>query len=186
MITLFIDCNKEFSAQMLLGALIDMGLSPDMMDFLLMCDKLHLNVLRSNVVVNGTEAVYACCKKKDGIKKNYAIPQTIKDLFIKEFNEADKSPECIDTICAAGLAIYGFCPDYIMCSNLMGATAADREFLSCIINEEGNPPFDEPIISVGYGAGEKDVLRVVLYGNNDDELTDEEFKEICQEHKLVY
>lgn len=169
MITLYIECNKEFSVQMLLGALIDMGVSCDTLELLLKNENIDSEIFCSTVVVNGTEATYACCATKDDVNKIGAFPKQVNDLFLKKFNTDGKDDKFINLVCAAGMAIYDFLPDYIICSNIMGISCADIEFLRCITNEEGNPPYDQQVLSVGYGAGQKDVLRVVLYGSQQPE-----------------
>ena len=163
---LYIECNTEFSVDMLLGAMTDMGASVYYIQNMLKDAGFDAQVMHGSVRRCGMEAQYAYCKCENA-PQIIQIPDDIKDIFVKDFCI---DCACADEICAVAAACYGvkcFSPDYIMCSKVLGTSHIQKQFLRSIANEEGAAP-DGDMICVGYGAGENDVLRVVLYQNNED------------------
>ncbi len=174
---LYIDCNSEFSADMLLGAMLDMGASKCYIQNMLKDAGFDAQVVNDSVRRHGMEAQYAYCKCESALQ-SIQIPNNIKDVFVKDFG---KNCDCIEELCGVVAACYGvkcFLPDYIMCSKVTGTSDIQKEFLRCIVNEEGCAPSGN-IICAGYGAGENDVLRAVLYLSESD-------LEFAEQNNAVY
>lgn len=160
---LYIESDTSFSSGMLLGAMIDMGASVYYIENKLIEAGFDANIIHDTVKRQGMEAEYAYCKCENP-------PQNISfshNIFIKKFCQDGKSNQEICDVAAACYAVESFSPDYIICSNISGDTETDKEFLSCISNEAGAVP-DGYMMCVGYGAGDEDVLRVVLYSDGND------------------
>ncbi len=165
MTILYIDCNTEFSADMLLGAMLDMGASVYYIQNMLKDAGFEAKIMHDTVLRSGMDAEYAYTKCKT-TPKNPKIPDDVQDVFVKELCLKDASAEEVCAVAAACCGVKCFSPDYIICSRFLGTSDIQKEFLECIVNEEGTAPCGN-MICVGYGAGENDILRVVLYQNNE-------------------
>ena len=166
MTILYIECNTEFSADMLLGAMLDMGASVYYIQNMLKDAGFEAEIMHDTVLRSGMDTEYAYTKCET-TPQSPKIPDDVQDVFLKELCIKDASAE---EICAVAAACYGvkcFSPDYIMCSRVLGTSDIQKEFLECIVNEEGAAP-DGDMICVGYGAGENDVLRAALYSGGSD------------------
>ena len=163
---LYIECNTEFTADMLLGAMIDMGASVYYIQNMLKDAGFDAQIMHDCVKRNGMEAEYAYCKFENEVQ-NLQIPDDIKDIFVKNFDITCVSLEEFCSILAACYGVKCFSPDYIVCSEFIGDSNIQKNFLKSICNEAGTPP-EGNMICVGYGAGESDILRVVLYSTQSD------------------
>lgn len=136
MTILYIDCAEGFSAEMLLGSLIDMGASPSYISLRLQDEGLDGEILHSRVLRNGMEGTLAYCTPTKG------------------------------TVSAVFAAIESFSPEYIVCGNKSCISEEDKKLMDNIANEYGNPPDGYIMCDgYGAAPDEEDkgLLRCVLY-----------------------
>ena len=148
MTVLYLDCAEGFSAEMLLGSIIDMGASPSYISMCLEDEGAEAEILHSRVVRDGMDATFAYCTPD----------------------------EC--TISAVFAAVESFSPEYIICGNMSEMNEEDRNLMDKIANEYGNPPDGYIMCDGYGAAPEdehKGLLRCVLYncGEPTAELSEE-------------
>ena len=178
---LYMDCFLGFSAQMLLGALVDAGLSTDALTMRLKEIDPTLSVM-----VQNTERASINCKKVTLLSDNagnHSYSSAAEDLA-NEYGYSDETtPMYIDAVIAA---IKELDIEYIITSDVsLGETVdgkviellenagivtmpsdescdnihpTDAAFLGYIANECGPRP-DMHIIAIGYGAGGTDTQK---------------------------
>ena len=164
--TLYIECNREFSPEMLVGAIIDMGAPAGFIELQLKNCGIDAQIEHGTVKISGTEAVFAKCDVTDTENCPRVLPRQIEDYLLKTVLPENPSPQQIACVCAACFALIFCDADYIVANRTTGFGENDF-FIKAVANEEGNPPADAPVIDVGYGAGKSDVLRAVLYGTEE-------------------
>ena len=172
---LHIDNINSFSADMLLGAMIDMGASVIYIQNSLEEMGFDAHIYHDTVKRNGMEAEYSYLKVKS-IPKKITVPQEIAQMLVKSFDFTDKTNEEICTFFAVMYAINSFSPEYITYNNDILKEKFDKELLNCISNEQTSCA-DGDIICVGYGAGDDDILRVILYKSGNNLLLNELYQE---------
>ncbi len=148
MTILYIDCTEGFSAEMLLGALIDMGASPSYISLILKDEGQDGEILHSRVVRDGMEGTLAYCTPEEG---------TVSALFA---------------------AVDSFSPEYIVCGNMPEVGEDTKKLMDMIANEYGLPPQGYIMCDGYGAASEdegKGLLRCVLYncGDMDGEFAKE-------------
>lgn len=171
---LHIDNINSFNAEMLLGAMIDMGASVIYIQNSLKEMGFDAQIYHDTVKRNGMDAEYAYLKVKS-IPQKITVPAEIAQMLVKPFDFADKGNEEICTFFAVMYAINTFSPDYVTYNSDIEKDGFDKQLLNCISNEQSVHADD--IICVGYGAGDDDILRVILYKSGNDLILNELYRE---------
>lgn len=172
---LHIDNINSFGINMLLGAMIDMGASVFYIENQLHDMGIDAKIYHDTVKRQGMEAEYAYVKVKS-MADNVKIPSDISRLLINPIDVKEKTSEQVCTLFAGLFAINTFAPDVITCNNFDVDNQFDKYVLNCISNDK-NCFDDGEIICVGYGAGDNDILRVVLYKSGSEIIFTQFFEE---------
>ena len=161
--TLFIENDLNFTAEMLLGAMIDMGASVSYIENKLESSGIDAKIYHDTVIRNGMEAefAYVKCGKEC---ENIIIDDEIKSISSGTFDFNNKTTEQTALILAVLYAVICFLPDCIVCRGDYGKQALDRQIIKNLSNEQSDFVSGE-VVCVGYGAGEEDILRCVIYSD---------------------
>ena len=157
---LHIDNFKSFDENMLLGAMIDMGASPFYIENQLLDMGIDAKIYHDTVKRDGMEAEYAYVKINN-MPSDIEIPDDIRHFILNPIDIKGKTNEQICTFFFFLYAINTFAPDFITCDNYEVENVFEKQILNCISNDKGGSYMGD-IICVGYGAGDNDILRVVL------------------------
>ena len=104
------------------------------------------------------------------------IPDDIKNFILNPVDVKDKSEEQICTFFAGLYAINTFAPDFITCKNYDEEKEFERQILKCISNDQSDS-YNGDVICVGYGAGDNDILTVVLCKSGNEVIFTQLFEE---------
>jgi uncharacterized protein (DUF111 family) len=172
---LHIDNFKSFDTNMLLGAMIDMGASPFYIENQLGDMGIDAKIYHDTVKRDGMEAEYAYVKINK-MPSDVKIPDDIKNFILNPIDMNDKTDEEICTFFAGLFAIDTFAPDFITCKNYDEEKEFERQILKCISNDQSDS-YNGDVICVGYGAGDNDILTVVLCKSGNEVIFTQLFEE---------